>query len=132
QTEAEYHLAYWAKRVEGQALKEKLAFMDIHTHLEPRLLRGMDAMSTAHSLEVRPVFLDHRLVEFLLPIPSAIRIHQKRLLLEATKRFLPSELLQDLQARRKRTFTFPFARWLTRDRSEERRVGKECLSGRWP
>src|SRR5437899_6430128 len=75
----------------------------------------MDAMSMAHSLEVRPVFLDHRLVEFLLPIPSAIRIQQKRLLLEATKRFLPSELLQDLQARRKRTFTFPFARWLTRD-----------------
>ncbi len=115
QTEAEYHLAYWAKRVEERDLKEKLAFMDIHTHLEPRLLRDMDAMSMAHSLEVRPVFLDHRLVEFLLPIPSAIRIQQKRLLLEATKRFLPSELLQDLQARRKRTFTFPFARWLTRD-----------------
>ena len=115
QTEAEYHLAYWAKRVEERDLKEKLAFMDIHTHLEPRLLRDMDAMSMAHSLEVRPVFLDHRLVEFLLPIPAAIRIQQKRLLLEASKRFLPSELLQDLQARRKRTFTFPFARWLTRD-----------------
>src|SRR2546426_9582900 len=75
----------------------------------------MDAMSMAHSLEVRPVFLDHRLVEFLLPIPSAIRIQQKRLLLEATKRFLPSVLLKDLQARRKSTFTFPFASWLTRD-----------------
>ncbi len=113
--EAERHLAYWAKFVEKQDLKEKIAFMDIQTHLEPRLLRDMDAMSMAHSLELRPVFLDHRLVEFLLPVPSKIRIQRKRLLLEAAKSFLPEVLRQDLLARRKRTFTFPFARWLTRD-----------------
>jgi len=113
--EAETHLSYWAKLVENQDLREKIAFMDIHTHLEPRLLRDMDAMSMAHSLEVRPVFLDHRLVEFLLPVPSAVRIRQKRLLLEATKPFLPPALHGDLRARPKRTFTFPFAHWLSRD-----------------
>ncbi len=117
--EAHLHLAYWAKRVEKQGLKEKLSFMDIHTHLEPRLLRDMDAMSMAHSLEVRPVFLDHCLVEFLLPLPSDIRMHQKRLLLEATRRFLPEALHRDLLARPKRTFTFPFARWLSRELREE-------------
>jgi asparagine synthase (glutamine-hydrolysing) len=89
--------------------------MDIHTHLEPRLLRDLDATSMSHSIEVRPVFLDHRLVEFLLPVPSETRIHQKRLLLDAAKLFLPQNLLQDLQARRKRTFTFPFKKWITRD-----------------
>ena len=113
--EAEAHLSYWAHFVEHQELREKIAFMDIHTHLEPRLLRDMDAMSMAHSLEVRPVFLDHRLVEFLLPVPAALRIRQKRLLLEATKPFLPPALYQDLLARPKRTFTFPFVRWLSRD-----------------
>jgi len=114
-SEAERHLAYWAMFLEGQGLKEKLAFMDIHAHLEPRLLRDLDAMSMAHSLEVRPVFLDHRLVEFLLSIPASIRMQQKRLLLGATKRFMPEGLYLDLLARRKRTFTFPFALWLTRD-----------------
>jgi asparagine synthase (glutamine-hydrolysing) len=113
--EARHHLAYWSKLVENQNLLERLAFMDIHTHLEPRLLRDLDATSMSHSIEVRPVFLDHRLVEFLLPVPSETRIRQKRLLLDAAKIFLPQDLLQDLQARRKRTFTFPFKRWITRD-----------------
>jgi asparagine synthase (glutamine-hydrolysing) len=113
--EARQHLARWSKLVEREDLLEQLAFMDIYTHLEPRLLRDLDATSMAHSLEVRPVFLDHRLVEFLLPLPSETRIRQKRLLLEAAKHFLPEKLLEDLQTRRKRTFTFPFKRWITRD-----------------
>ena len=113
--EARNHLAYWSKLVEREDLLERLAFMDIHTHLEPRLLRDLDATSMAHSIEVRPVFLDHRLVEFLLPVPSETRIQQKRLLLDAAKSFLPRNLLEDLETRRKRTFTFPFKRWITRD-----------------
>jgi asparagine synthase (glutamine-hydrolysing) len=113
--EARDHLAYWSHQVEKEDLRERLAFMDIHTHLEPRLLRDLDAMSMAHSIEVRPVFLDHRVVEFLLPVPSSIRMQQKRLLLDAAKRFLPPALLADLESRRKRTFTFPFQRWLSRD-----------------
>jgi asparagine synthase (glutamine-hydrolysing) len=113
--EARRHLAYWSKLVENENLLERLAFMDIHTHLEPRLLRDLDAMSMSHSIEVRPVFLDHRLVEFLLPVPSETRIHQKRLLLDAAKTFLPPNLLEDLEARRKRTFTFPFKKWISRD-----------------
>jgi asparagine synthase (glutamine-hydrolysing) len=113
--EATDHLKYWSKQVENEDLRERLAFMDIHTHLEPRLLRDLDAMSMAHSIEVRPVFLDHRVVEFLLPVPSSIRMQQKRLLLDAAKAFLPPALLSDLATRRKRTFTFPFQRWLSHD-----------------
>ena len=113
--EAREHLEYWSKQVGHEDLRERLAFMDIHTHLEPRLLRDLDAMSMAHSIEVRPVFLDHRVVEFLLPIPSSIRMQQKKLLLDAAKAFLPPALLADLASRRKRTFTFPFQRWLSRD-----------------
>jgi asparagine synthase (glutamine-hydrolysing) len=113
--EARDHLTYWSKQIENEDLRERLAFMDIHTHLEPRLLRDLDAMSMAHSIEVRPVFLDHRVVEFLLPVPSSIRMQQKRLLLDAVKAFLPPALLADLASRRKRTFTFPFQRWLSHD-----------------
>ena len=113
--EAQEHLQYWSKQVENEDLRERLAFMDIHTHLEPRLLRDLDAMSMAHSIEVRPVLLDHRVVEFLLPVPSAIRMQQKKLLLDAAKLFLPPALLADLASRPKRTFTFPFQRWLSHD-----------------
>jgi asparagine synthase (glutamine-hydrolysing) len=123
--EARDHLTYWSKQVENEDLRERLAFMDIHTHLEPRLLRDLDAMSMAHSIEVRPVFLDHRVVEFLLPVPSRIRMQQKRLLLDATKAFLPPALLTDLGSRRKRTFTFPFQCWLSHDL---RKVLKEAFA----
>ncbi len=123
--EAREHLEYWSRQVEKEDLRERLAFMDIHTHLEPRLLRDLDAMSMAHSIEVRPVFLDHRVVEFLLPVPSSIRMQQKRLLLDAAKRFVPAALLADLASRRKRTFTFPFPRWLSHDL---RNVLKEAFS----
>lgn len=113
--EARDHLTFWSKQGENEDLRERLALMDIHTHLEPRLLRDLDAMSMAHSIEVRPVFLDHRVVEFLLTVPSSIRMRQKRLLLDAVKNFLPPALLADLASRRKRTFTFPFQRWLSHD-----------------
>ncbi len=113
--EARDHLKYWSKQVEKEDLREKLAFMDIHAHLEPRLLRDLDAMSMAHSIEVRPVLLDHRVLEFLLSVPSSIRMQQKRLLLDAAKTFMPPALLADLSARQKRTFTFPFQRWLSHD-----------------
>ena len=114
-SEAAQHLAYWSKLARDKDLLERLAFMDIHTHLEPRLLRDLDATSMAHSIEVRPVFLDHRLVEFLLPVSSEMRIRQKRLLLDAARHFLPPSLLEDLEVRQKRTFTFPFTEWLTHD-----------------
>ena len=117
--EAERHLAEWARLSDEDThhrpLDDRLAFMDVHTHLEPRLLRDMDAMSMAHSIEVRPVFVDHELCEFLWRVPAARRMREKRLLFEATRRFLPGDLLSDLETRPKRTFTFPFARWLTRD-----------------
>jgi len=114
-SEAERHLSYWAQQVHGRDLLEQLSYMDVEAHLQPRLLRDLDAMSMAHSIEVRPVFLDHRLIEFLLGVPSSVRIQQKRLLFEAAKRFLSKKLLADLEARPKRTFTFPLAQWISRD-----------------
>jgi asparagine synthase (glutamine-hydrolysing) len=111
--EAERHLSHWAGQVQGRDLLERLSYMDVESHLQPRLLRDLDAMSMAHSIEVRPVFLDHRLNEFLLKVPAPIRVRQKRLLFAATRRFLPAQLLTDLEARPKSTFTFPLARWIS-------------------
>jgi asparagine synthase (glutamine-hydrolysing) len=115
ESEAEEHLTYWAKQVNGAGLLDKVAYMDIETHLLPRLLRDGDAMSMAHSLEVRPVFLDHKVVEQVLALPASIRLQKKRLLLAATRELCPDGLYEELVTRPKRTFTFPFARWLARD-----------------
>ena len=113
--EASRHLSAWAQQVESYDMLERLSFMDVHTHLEPRLLRDMDAMSMAHSIEVRPVLVDHKLVDYLMSVPASVRLRQKRLLLRAATRFLPEGLLADLEMRGKRTFSFPFVRWLGRD-----------------
>ena len=94
---------------------EQIAFVDFPAHLEARLLRDGDAMSMAHSLEVRPVMLDHVVVEHVLSLPPSIRLQKKRLLLDATRACMPDALYADLITRPKRTFTFPFSRWISRD-----------------
>ena len=114
-SEAERHLTRWADRVADRGLLERLAYMEVEGHLQPRLLRDLDAMSMAHSIEVRPVFLDHRLIEFLQYVPASVRMQQKRLLFEASRRFMTPELLADLETRSKRTFTFPLAQWISRE-----------------
>ena len=113
--EAWDYLSDCASQAAGLPLADKLSIMDIRTHLQPRLLRDLDALSMAHSVEVRPVFLDGEVVKFMLNMPGPARRHPKELLLQAISRFMPGELLADLKSRAKRTFTFPFARWLTSD-----------------
>jgi asparagine synthase (glutamine-hydrolysing) len=110
--EAGAHLREWAARAKGANLLEKVAYLDVHAHLEPRLLRDGDAMSMAHSLELRPVFLDHQLVEFVFAMPGALRMQHKKLLLDAMRSMMPEDTYREIAGRPKRTFSFPFADWL--------------------
>jgi asparagine synthase (glutamine-hydrolysing) len=110
--EAKEFLTEMANPTKSKGLEERIAFLDFPAHLEARLLRDGDAMSMAHSLEVRPILLDHRVVEYVLAVPPAIRLQNKKLLLDATQEYMPAGLLPDLISRPKRTFTFPFDRWL--------------------
>jgi asparagine synthase (glutamine-hydrolysing) len=94
---------------------EKIAYLDVHTHLEPRLLRDGDAMSMAHSLELRPVFLDHELMEYTFSLPAVLRMQKKKLLLDAMRRLMAPETYTEIVTRPKRGFVFPYARWLSAD-----------------
>jgi asparagine synthase (glutamine-hydrolysing) len=68
-------------------------------------------MSMHHSIEVRVPFLDDRLVEGVLAMPSHVKTGAgiKPLLVGAVSDLLPEELLSQTT---KRDFTFPFEMWL--------------------
>jgi asparagine synthase (glutamine-hydrolysing) len=68
-------------------------------------------MSMAHSLEVRPPFLDHRIVEFAAALPIDMKVRGSKL------KFLLKELMRDklppaILARRKEGFDIPAHDWL--------------------
>jgi asparagine synthase (glutamine-hydrolysing) len=85
---------------------------ELGTYTHHQLLRDTDAMSMAHSLEVRVPLLDHRLVEAVLRLPPEAKTAgegPKPLLLRAVGDLLAPEV----RARRdKQGFTFPFEVWM--------------------
>jgi len=75
------------------------------------ILNKADRMSMAHSLEVRPPFLDHRIVEFAATLPASLKIlgsRQKVLLKELMRDKLPASVLH----RKKVGFDIPAHDWL--------------------
>jgi asparagine synthase (glutamine-hydrolysing) len=89
----------------------RISLAEMNTYLTNVLLRDTDQMSMAHALEVRVPMLDHTLVEYLLSIPSALKVSEtspKQLLVEAMGTDLPPELVN----RPKMGFTFPWKMWL--------------------
>jgi asparagine synthase (glutamine-hydrolysing) len=75
------------------------------------ILNKADRMSMAHSLEVRPPFLDHRIVEFAAGLPASLKIRgvrQKVLLKELMRDKLPASVL----GRKKIGFDIPAHDWL--------------------
>ena len=79
-------------------------------YLPDDILYKADRMSMAHSLEVRPPFLDHRLVEFAASLPENYKVRGSRLkfvLKELMKGKLPPAIL----ARKKVGFDIPAHEW---------------------
>jgi asparagine synthase (glutamine-hydrolysing) len=85
-------------------------FIDQHYYLPDDILYKCDRMSMAHSLEVRPPFLDHRIVEFAARLPASFKIKgrtTKRVLRELVRQKLPPEIL----ARPKEGLDIPIHEW---------------------
>ena len=88
-----------------------VSWLELRSYLLNTLLRDIDAMSMCHSLEVRVPFLDSPLVEYVLSLPESEkcgRARPKELLIKALGDLLPQELV----SQSKRTFTFPWEKWL--------------------
>jgi len=92
----------------------EISRLELRGYMSNTLLRDTDAMSMAHSLEVRVPFVDTKLVDYLLSLPGAWKLDQrspKPLLADALADLLPRDFL----ARPKMGFTLPFEKWLQND-----------------
>ncbi len=89
---------------------EKVFRMDMGLVLPGDMLVKVDLMSMANSLEVRVPFLDYRVVDFAMNLPSSLRINKskgKLVLREAFRNELPQELF----TRPKHGFEVPLLKW---------------------
>ena len=102
-------------RAAGEALSaDRVAMMqyaDLMTYLPEDLLVKVDRASMWHSLEVRAPFLDHKLVEFALTIPTELKLvngDAKHILKQVIGEWVPHEALY----RPKMGFGIPLSHWL--------------------
>ncbi len=106
---------------------QQARWLDLHTYLPDALLTKVDRAGMAHSLEIRPPLLDHRLVEFALSLnPDMLRSADgatgKLILRTLMEDRLPSGHLE----RPKIGFNLPIRRWV-RSRPEVFRGAMERL-----
>jgi asparagine synthase (glutamine-hydrolysing) len=96
--------------VEGLAEDERVSALEIRQYLQVQLLRDADAVSMAHSLELRTPLVDRDLLRAASRVPALVRRAgpAKRHLREAPRPPVPPLLWQ----RRKQGFTLPFEHWL--------------------
>jgi asparagine synthase (glutamine-hydrolysing) len=89
----------------------RFLWLDQLYYLPDDILYKCDRMSMAHSLEVRPPFLDHRIVEFAARLPESLKIRGN------TLKFVLRELMRDrlprpILTRPKEGFDIPAHGWL--------------------
>jgi len=89
----------------------RFLWLDQLCYLPDDILNKCDRMSMAHSLEVRPPFLDHRIVEFAATLPEDFKIRGNSL------KFILRDLMKDklpraVLARPKEGFDIPAHHWL--------------------
>lgn len=94
--------------------KDKISlvqYLDLKLYLQEGVLVKVDRASMASSLEVRAPFLDHEFVEFVMGLPSDLKLKgftSKYLLKKVMKNLLPDEIVQ----RKKKGFGVPIAKWV--------------------
>jgi len=117
-------ISSYEKAFPKRDLTTLLQYLDLKLYLQESILVKVDRASMACSLEVRAPFLDYELVEFVMGLPSELKLNgftSKYVLKKAMKPFLPKEVIQ----RKKKGFGVPIAKWV---KGPLRELFKELLS----
>jgi asparagine synthase (glutamine-hydrolysing) len=106
---------YWREDLDPV---KRMQWADLHTYLPGDLLTKVDRASMAHSLEVRPPLLDHKLVEFALGVDGRLLRdveHNRGKLI--VRRLMEPRVPDGFFDRPKRGFNLPIKTWV-RNRPE--------------
>ncbi len=104
---------YLAQYSDIKDLVNRIQYVDLKTFLVDNVLEYTDKTSMAVGLETRVPFLDHRLVEFALKLPSKYKINgggSKVILKDTFSSMLPAEIFNAP----KKGFCPPISSWMDR------------------
>jgi asparagine synthase (glutamine-hydrolysing) len=90
---------------------DRALYVDVKTYLPEDIMTKVDRMSMAVSLESREPLLDHKLLEFVATVPSALKLkdgRRKYLLRRLLERRVPKSIVD----RPKHGFEAPVGEWL--------------------
>ena len=99
-----------ARERPGSDFLARMTYLELKLRLPELLLMRVDKMTMAASIEARVPFLDHRLVEYAMGVPRALKVEGrsgKHILKRALEEVLPRDVLY----RRKRGFGAPVEDW---------------------
>lgn len=102
------------EKIKNENIINQMCYCDTKMYLPCLNLTYTDKASMAASVEVRPPFLDHRIVEFAFRLPAYEKImnfRQKYILKKALKGALPEVIIN----RPKAPFGAPLRSWIARD-----------------
>lgn len=109
---------------QGEDLINRMLYTDIQTSLVDEMLFKADRMTMHQSIEGRVPFLDHRIVEFAMQIPSSLK--KRNGIGKLPLRALVSKYLGESLAERKKTgFNSPLKKLLQNDRKTQNRFEDE-------
>ena len=93
---ADYHRSQFYKYRPGGDFFASMTYIELKHRLPELLLTRTDKMTMAASVEARVPFLDHKLVEFVLQVPSKFKYRQKEtkyILKKAAEGIVPQDYL---------------------------------------
>ncbi len=105
----------------------QMTYLELKLRLPELLLMRVDKMTMATSVEARVPFLDHKLVEFALSVPRALKVEGKsgkHILKRALEEILPRDVLY----RAKRGFGAPVEGWFRGQHGDD--LQKQVMNSR--
>jgi asparagine synthase (glutamine-hydrolysing) len=108
------HAEVLARKPDADYL-QRMTYLEFAHRLPELLLMRVDKITMAHGIEARVPFLDHRLVEWTMTVPEAVKVPRyasrggqtKALLKHAVESILPHDIIY----RRKQGFAAPVSEW---------------------